>query len=250
LPGRRIRRVDIFDEKLGALDATRLKGRVIRDVVRAGKEIVIDVSTPRSPLWWCIHLRMTGALLWCDRAQPPSQRHLRLAARLDRGALFFFDARRFGVTRLCDAPDQWAAPGVDPLAKNFTAPRLAALLAGAKTAIKPWLLRQDRLVGFGNIYASEVLFAARINPRRSAGSLTPAEINRLHRATRRVLTKAVECGGTTISDFADCEGESGGYQHQLKVYGREGERCKRCGARIKRLVQQGRSTFFCSACQR
>jgi len=249
LLGGRIRRVEIYDPKLRGFDAARLKGRVIRDVQRAGKEIVIDVSTPKSPRWWCVHLRMTGALLWRPGGIPPTDRHLRLRAALDRGALFYFDSRRFGVMRLCASPDEFAPAGIDPLSRDFTIERLADLLRGAKTAIKPWLLRQDRLVGFGNIYASEVLFAAGIDPRRPAGGLSAREIKRLHRATTHVLLKAVECGGTTISDFADCDGECGGYQRYLKVYGREGERCRRGDGRIIRLVQQGRSTFYCPSCQ-
>ncbi len=249
LRGRRIRRVEIHDPKLARLDVARLRGRVVRDVFRAGKEIIIDLSTPRAPLWWGIHLRMTGAPHWSADGRPPTAVHLRLSAWFDRGALFYFDSRRFGVMRLCTAREEWEPTGVDPLSPAFTRERLAGLLRGSRTAIKPWLLRQDKLAGFGNIYASEVLYVARLNPRRAAGSLRPDEVDRLYRATRQVLTKAVECGGTTISDFADCDGACGGYQSYLKVYGRAGERCRRCPGTVRRIVQQGRSTFYCPDCQ-
>lgn len=246
---RKIRRVELFDPKLAALDAARLAGRTIRQVFRAGKEIVLDLSAPRDPLWLCVHLRMTGRLLWTQNKSPRDVRHLRALLMLDRGRIHFYDSRRFGVMRLCRTEAEWAPAGVDPLTAAFTVARLSALLSGSRAAIKPWLLRQDKIVGFGNIYASEILFAARIDPRRPANTLTSNEIKRLHRQTKRILNLSLKHGGTTINDFMDCDGESGGFQRFLRVYGREGEPCGACGGTIERLVQQGRSTFFCPACQ-
>jgi formamidopyrimidine-DNA glycosylase len=250
LPGRRIKNVEIFDPKLAALDTERLRGRRIRAVSRSGKEIVLDLSAPRRPLWLCVHLRMTGRLLWAATAAL-GERHLRARFTLTRGALLFYDARRFGVVRLAESPADFAPPGVEILAAEFTPAKLAKLLAGSAMPLKPWLLRQDRIVGCGNIYASEVCHAAGLDPRRPAGSLTPVEIRRLHRETRRIFAKAIECGGTTIDNFMDCEGQCGNYRSHLKVYEREGERCLRrgCPGEIARLVQAGRSTYFCPVCQ-
>ncbi len=111
-------------------------------------------------------------------------------------------------------------------------------------------MRQDRLVGLGNIYACETLFRAGINPLRPAGGLSPDEISALARAVRSVLHAAIKNCGTTFSDFQDSQGRIGGYQRYLKVYGREGLPCLRCGELVERRIQQQRSTFFCPACQR
>jgi len=250
LTDRRIRLVNILDPKLKAFDGKRVNGRKIRNVFRSGKEIVLDLSKRNNPLWMCVHLRMTGKLIWLSGKTKLNKRHLRARFILDRGRLDFYDSRRFGVMRVCDKPEQWAPPGVEPLSKDFSLAKLTEMLKGSMTPIKPWLLRQDRIVGFGNIYASEVLYFAGIDPRKPAGTLSPAEIKHLHQQTRRVFRKAIKYGGTTIFDFMDCEGECGGYQRFLKVYGDEGEPCPQCGKPIHRIVQQGRSTFFCSKCQR
>ena len=111
------------------------------------------------------------------------------------------------------------------------------------------MLRQDRLVGLGNIYASEILYRARLSPLRAAGSLSAAEIRRLHSATRAILTWAIEASGTTFSDFQDARGIGGSYQQYLAVYGRDGQCCGRCREPIVRFVQQQRSTFHCPGCQ-
>ncbi|HPQ67571.1 MAG TPA: bifunctional DNA-formamidopyrimidine glycosylase/DNA-(apurinic or apyrimidinic site) lyase [bacterium] len=246
----KIRRLEIFDPKLAGLDAAPLVGRTIRAVFRAGKEIVFDLSRRNDPLWLCVHLRMTGRLLYRPPKTSSDDRHLRAQLTLDRGSVHFHDSRRFGVMRLCRSRDEWTPAGVDPLSDDFTLARLRELAQGSRTAIKPWLLRQDKIVGFGNIYASEVLFAARIDPRKPVNELSDDERKRLHRQTRRILKLSLKHGGTTIDDFMDCDGECGGFQRFLQVYGRAGEPCAKCGGAIERLVQQGRSTFFCPACQR
>ncbi|MDP8222270.1 MAG: bifunctional DNA-formamidopyrimidine glycosylase/DNA-(apurinic or apyrimidinic site) lyase [Candidatus Lernaella stagnicola] len=252
LVGRRIRRVDVYDEKLDALDPQPLRGRTIHAAFRSGKEIVLDLSTPRRPLWLCVHLRMTGKLLYTDGAVALPEKHLRASFYLDAGELRFYDSRRFGRIRLAHTQADFAPPGVEILSDEFTWQRVQELIGNSRSPIKVWLLRQDRIVGFGNIYAAEVCFAARLDPRRPAASLSVSEIKALHRVTRRIFTDAIACGGTTISDFMDCEGRCGEYRHRLNVYGREGERCRRrgCVGEIKRIAQAGRSTFFCPTCQR
>jgi len=249
--GCRVRKLKVYDPKLTIQPGQLPRGRIIHDVTRVGKEIIIDVSHKtgrKKPLWLCIHLRMTGRLIWSD-SPPTDTRHLRARLFLDRGNLLFFDSRRFGVLRLLTTLDNAFTNGIDPLSENFTVARLTELLADSRQEIKPWLLRQDRLVGFGNIYASEVLFAARLAPDRIAASLNPAEIKRLHSNTRRLLERAIKYCGTTFSDFLDGRGQSGGFRRLLKVYGREDQPCRRCKQPIICLVQQGRSTFYCPRCQ-
>ena len=126
---------------------------------------------------------------------------------------------------------------------------MTELLGTSAQPLKAWLLRQDRLVGLGNIYASEILHAARLSPFAGAGSLNGREVRRLHSATRRILQRAIRNCGTTFSDFQDARGASGSYQRLLAVYGRDGEGCRRCRATIERVVQQQRSTFYCPGCQ-
>jgi formamidopyrimidine-DNA glycosylase len=162
----------------------------------------------------------------------------------------FHDMRRLGTLVLHDdlaAAGSWV---IDPVATAFSSALLGQLVHRCRQEIKPWLLRQDRLVGIGNIYASEILFDARVDPRRRAGSLTASELRRLHAATKRILSRAIRYSGTTFSNFQNVRGLSGGYQRYLAVYGKEGEACPRCGRQIQRLVQQQRSTFFCPHCQR
>lgn len=247
LAGRRVELIQIFDSKLNF--APPLGKFRIGRVTRIGKEAALELVAPgRPPLWLLFHLRMTGRLLWAENADAPGRPPLRARIRLDRGALEFRDVRRFGTMRLADAPV--ACPGLDPTRPEFTARAFGKLLAGSSAPIKPWLMRQDRLAGIGNIYASEALLEARIDPRRPAASLSGDEIARLHRAVRSILIRAIRAGGTTISDYRDARGTAGGFANRLAVYGREGEPCPRCGAPIERVVQQQRSTYFCKACQK
>jgi formamidopyrimidine-DNA glycosylase len=139
---------------------------------------------------------------------------------------------------------------MDPLSPHLTPASLGRLIGESRQNVKAWLLRQDRLVGLGNIYASEILFVAGISPLREAGSLSPDEHGRLWRATRRVLRRAIRNCGTTFSDFQDAQGLTGSYQHYLKVYGREDEPCPACRTPVVRIVQQQRSTYYCPRCQR
>ena len=164
--------------------------------------------------------------------------------------LTFNDPRRFGTIAVTRRLGDLRPAGVEPLSDRFTATCLRDLLGASRQPLKNFLLRQDRVVGLGNIYASEILHASRLHPARPAGSLTDAEVGRLHRATRRVLRAAIDCCGTTFSDFQDARGVSGGFQEFLQVYGRAGAPCRRCGGTVERTVQGGRSTFACDRCQR
>lgn len=253
LAGARLRAVHIRDAKLRLAGLARLGGCRIARVRRYGKRIVLELIPPRRrrvALWLCVHLRMTGRLLWyAGRGEPAELRRARAVLTLDRGTLVFSDTRRFGTLALCERLAEVLPVGVEPLSAELDAARLTELLAESRTQLKPWLLRQDRLVGIGNIYASEICFAARLDPRRPAGGLSRAERGRLLRAIRRVLLAAIRHCGTTFSDFQDSHGRTGGYVRYLKVYRRRGQSCRACGAPIEQFVQQQRSTFRCPACQ-
>jgi formamidopyrimidine-DNA glycosylase len=255
--GRRVVKLELLDPKLRAMIARpeAAEGRVIEDVRRFGKQAVIVFKSEernggrQRPLWLAVHLRMTGRLVWRESGDVEMKPPIRARLTLDRGCVLFADVRRFGTMRLVERAEELAPDGIDPLSEAFTADALATLLAGARQQLKPWLLRQDRLVGIGNIYASEILHAARLSPLREGATLAPAEVRRLHKATIKILRWGIECGGTTFSDFQNAHGDSGGFQKKLAVYGKEGEPCRRCRAAIVRTVQQGRSTFYCPACQ-
>jgi len=254
LAGRRVRALQILDQRLAGQSWPDLSGYYIATVERCGKRVAIALTRRRNTppqRWLCVHLRMTGRLIWVaqTRGATADERHLRARLDLHGGSLLFYDARRFGTLELCDAHPLGAEKGQDPLSPALTALALGELLAGSRQELKPWLMRQDRLAGIGNIYASEILFLAGINPQRPAGALDTAEVAALLCATRTVLRKAIKHCGTTFSDFQDSSGEMGGFQRFLKVYGRAGQPCRRCRGKIERIMQGQRSTFYCPACQ-
>ncbi|MBN1774367.1 MAG: bifunctional DNA-formamidopyrimidine glycosylase/DNA-(apurinic or apyrimidinic site) lyase [Deltaproteobacteria bacterium] len=252
LRGRRLREVELLDPRLRRADFRPALGGTVERVIRIGKQVEIRLRETRGcgNIRLLCHLRMTGRLVWLARDETPREtRHLRARLRFDGGELLFIDPRRFGTLRFvpegCEAP----AAGLEPLSRACTPVRLSGLLARSRQELKPWLLRQDRLVGIGNIYASEIAFRARLHPRRTAGSLRPEEVRRLHQAVRSVLRRAIRFGGTTFSDFADVSGRSGRFYAMLAVYDREGRLCRRCRTPIVRFVQQQRSTYCCPRCQ-
>jgi formamidopyrimidine-DNA glycosylase len=249
--GRKLVQLVIRDAKLGDPGRRRIAGSRVVRVRRSGKQVIFELARGRrrSPeIFLSVHLRMTGRLIWVGRGGRGPERP-RAELVLDRGRVVFTDTRRFGTLRVHRDPAEFAPAGVEPLSDRLTARRLGELLGSSSQPLKSWLLRQDRLVGIGNIYASEIPFSCRLDPRRTIGSLSRAEVVALHRAVRSVLRRAIECCGTTFSDFQDARGQSGGFARLLKVYGREGEPCRRCRGEIQRIVQQQRSTFFCPDCQ-
>ncbi len=254
LKGRTVRSLRILDPLLRAQPTPRLRGRKIVDVRRSGKQVLFEfapASRTGHPLWLTVHLRMTGRLIWASNPVAEAKED-RVRARfgLDHGALLFADTRRFGTFRWFADERETRPEGVDPLSEAMTVERLSEMASRARQNMKAFLLRQDKIVGLGNIYASEILYDARISPRRRATALRPTEIKRLHGSTRKILRRAIENCGTTFSDFQDAHGLTGSYQQYLGVYDREHETCDRCGGTIRRIVQQQRSTYYCGGCQR
>ncbi len=254
--GQVLKSLKIHDEKLTGYDWSRVEGLKVRKVSRIGKQVVLEFKKPvgskkNNPLL-SVHLRMTGRLLWKpggDNKEKPTT-HVRAKFEFNKGMMLFQDVRRFGVLKLHENLSEVQPKGEEPLADNFTARDMQKMLKGSKQQIKAWLLRQDRLVGLGNIYCSEILFASGIHPERLATDLEYDEIKLLFKFTRSILRKAIKNCGTTFSDFQDAKGEMGSFQNFLQVYQKEGEPCKKCGDIIKRIKQQQRSTFFCPSCQK
>lgn len=236
-----------------ALFERKLPGARVERLERRGKFIVIHLDAVENPgAGWCliVHLGMTGQLLCCRREQP-REKHTHVTFRLDSGTeLRLRDPRRFGRVEIIPAERleaYFAHLGPEPLVVPWG--DFAARFAGRRASIKSLLLNQSRLRGLGNIYSDEALFAARIHPATPAGRLDAGALRRLYAAIQRVLRAAIAAEGTSFSDYITPDGRLGRFQYRLRVYGREGEPCPRCGTRIKRLVLTGRSSHFCPRCQ-
>ncbi|MHB8770255.1 MAG: bifunctional DNA-formamidopyrimidine glycosylase/DNA-(apurinic or apyrimidinic site) lyase [Syntrophales bacterium] len=241
LPGEEVRSIRIVDPRLGK--APRLAGRRIVSVRRRGKFIRIEMDRGQTV---ALHLRMTGRLLWQDHAASVP-RYTRMIISFGNGRLVLIDPRRFAT--FCVRPeDACAAPLENPL-EEFPAHRLREIAGGRRLPVKSFLMDQRLIAGIGNIYACEILFVAAVDPRRPAGSLTAAEWRKVEKAGGVVLSRAVACRGTSISDWRDLFGMSGTNQDNLVVYSREGEPCRRCGGAIERMTMAGRGTWFCPRCQ-
>jgi len=205
-------------------------------------------GNPQRQAQWVVHLGMTGSLVI---AQPGSEvaRHTHAIVRLRSGReLRFVDPRRFGRLSVVRAHGGFAPGGQEPLGAGVQ--QFARLFRGRKTPIKSALLNQKLLRGVGNIYADESLYRAGIRPRRRASRLTGEELARLHRAVQQVLRQAIRAGGSSVSDYVNAEGEEGFFQFEHRVYGREGEPCRKCRSAIQRVVIAGRSAHYCPKCQR
>jgi len=190
-------------------------------------------------------------------AQPPDPRHAHVVFETDAGVtVTFYDPRRFGYmdlipTAQLDEHPWFKGLGPEPLGCAFDAAHLERAFAGRRQSVKATLLDQRIVAGLGNIYVCEALFRTGIDPERPAGSLGRRKLGMLVKDIRKVLEEAIEAGGSTLRDYASADGALGYFQHRFSVYGREGEACQRgaCKGRIERIVQGGRSTFFCRRCQ-
>jgi formamidopyrimidine-DNA glycosylase len=227
---------------------SRVAGRKVVSVERRGKYVIVGLDRG----YLLIHLKMSGRL-WVIPGDEPPDKHAHVIFYLDDGReLRFQDTRKFGRVYLVDDPQEvTAALGPEPLADGFSLDDLCRLLAHRTGRLKSLLLNQQFLAGLGNIYADEVLFAARLHPLRRADSLTCDEQARLYEAIRAVLRQAVAAQGTTLDDggYTDARGQAGAYQEQIAVYGRKGQPCLRCQTPIERIVIGARSTYFCPRCQ-
>lgn len=228
-------------------------GRALQAVDRRGKYLLLDFGVGRVLL----HLGMSGSLRLVPASTPAAKHdHVDLLfARAGRTVVLrLHDPRRFGAL-LWVAGDPAAHPllavlGIEPLGPDFTPRWLHRRTRGVATAIKPVLMDSHRLVGVGNIYASESLFRAGIDPRTPAGRLSPARCERLVAAVRETLREAIEAGGSSLRDFSHSDGGSGHFQLRAAVYDRAGEPCRRCGSAIRALRQAQRATYYCPRCQR
>ncbi len=260
--GRRIRRCRVLHaiaarpHRPRELAAKAGQQRIL-GVERMGKYLVLRLEKGCLVL----HFRLDGQLVWFDGGgefQRKANRgregvHVDVALELGDGVLGFVDRRHFGRVQWWPASEACpglSALGLDPLSADFTQERFAALLKASRRPLKSFLLDQKRIAGLGNIYSAESLWHARLDPRRKANRVQPAEAWRLHKAVVKVLRAALECCSNPAPDFRKADWWFQGLEKILRVYGREGQACRRCQGKIARIEQGGRSTFFCRRCQR
>ncbi|MBM3646255.1 MAG: bifunctional DNA-formamidopyrimidine glycosylase/DNA-(apurinic or apyrimidinic site) lyase [Alphaproteobacteria bacterium] len=243
---------------LPARFAQRVEGRTVRAIDRRAKYLLIRLDDGNTLI---AHLGMSGRMTLHDgasAAEHPFDRHDHVVLDTDQGwQVRFNDARRFGLMLLAadaEVPRHklFRGLGPEPLDEAFDGAALADRLKGRKTPIKAALLDQKTLVGVGNIYACEALFLAGISPRRSAHTVQGERAERLAAAIKQVLLRSIDDGGSTLRDHVQPGGELGYFQTRFNVYDRVGAVCPTsgCGRPVKRLVQAGRSTFYCTRCQR
>lgn len=246
----------------------RTRGRKVKQLRRRAKYILADLDSGETLV---IHLGMSGRMsvytegkqrrigsyVYDKAPEGAGQgKHDHVVFETDAPArIIFNDHRRFGLMALVDTErleedKLFKDIGIEPLSEKFTSAYLAKALDGKKTPIKSALLDQRLIAGLGNIYVCEALFRSRISPKRLAGSLKKERIAPLVTAIKKVLKDAIAAGGSTLRDHAQATGDPGNFQHHFLVYGREGLKCKNnCPGTVKRIVQAGRSTFYCPKCQ-
>jgi len=230
----------VYDNKLSG--AGNIGGRKIEEVRRDGKSIALKLDDER---YIKVHLRMTGRLLWrpCREREP----HTRWRISLENGNIDLVDPRRFATVRV---EDELAGSPEKDLFMCFNEKVFLRRQTVRRISVKILLMDQRAIAGIGNIYACEILHSAGISPLRQVATLSLGEWKRVFRHGRRILKSGIRRRGTSISDWRDLYGCPGEYQQELRVYGREGKACCTCGARVARIRQGGRSTFYCPECQK
>ena len=261
LPGKRIKQVHLHETRMlrGQSQSefkSRLKGRRITRLDRRGKFLLIRLDSGSL----LVHLGMSGQIILSSTSQDKDKnllslpdKHTHMILELDSNSkVYFRDPRMFGRFGLIDESEEkrlFARLGPEPLSPQFTSRSFHSALKGRTASIKSLLLNQKIVAGLGNIYTDETLFRAGLLPHKAGGELTLKETRSLHRAIRRVVKEAVLQGGTSISDFLDPKHRRGTFQLALKVYGREGQPCLKCGEIIHKEIVAQRGTRWCPRCQ-
>lgn len=229
--------------------STKLRGQPLLDLRRRGKYLLFDFDNGHL----LVHLGMSGSLRLVPKAEP-AQEHDHVDIMFGSEVLRLRDPRRFGALLWIEGdPMQHrllARLGAEPLDRTFTAASLATALRGRRKAIKPTLMDAEVVVGIGNIYASESLYLAAIDPRTPAGRISRARLSRLVSAIKATLRAAIRAGGSSLRNYVRTNGERGGFQARHRVYGRVDQACRRCGKPIRMLRQANRATYYCPHCQR
>jgi formamidopyrimidine-DNA glycosylase len=248
-----VTRADVLREVSASQLAERLTGATVLRCWRRAKLVVLELSTGERIV---VQPRFTGALLLSRGPLPPEEApYSTLRIRLDDGRdLHYRDIRRLGTVALM-SPERWtgysSGLGAEPLDPAFSVEHLSGILRGSRQAVKKVLMDQRLVVGIGNIYANEACWRAAVDPSRAARSLDANEVERLHAGIVGVLHDSIAARGTSFRDYRDASGGRGDFVRSLAVYGRGGQPCPRCGARlVETHAVDGRSTVLCARCQR
>jgi len=223
-------------------------GQIIKEISRRGKNIILKLSSGKYIL---VHQKLTGSLLYGTEMKNP---YIHLILFLDKGRLALSDLRKFAkvafIPDLENYPD-YKNLGPEPLSQEFSLEKFEEIIKKSKGKIKKVLMDQNKIAGIGNIYSDEILFEARISPLRETQKLKARETKILYLSIKKILEKAIEAKGASVSDYRRLSGEKGSFAKFLKVYRREGEPCpRRCGGKVQRLKFGGRSAHFCPRCQK
>lgn len=257
LVGRTIKKIEVFTPAMRTpltplLDAG-LEGTKILDVRRRARYLTVPLSGERCFL---MHFGMSGVVR-VEGADIPRRKHEHLFIHLDDGNIFRFECtRRFSIFELHPLPCRRKFPavldklGVEPLEDDFTPEYLWNKAQKVKGCIKNFIMDNNTVVGIGNIYATETLFLCGIDPRRSASTLTSDECKAIVKHAKILLKRAIEAGGTTISDFLNVDGSKGEFVNFLQIYGRAGKKCLKCGTVVENVKLGGRSSAYCPCCQK
>jgi len=256
LTNQTIENIDVAETRLRFPVDTRqleryVKGNKIKAITRRSKYLIFHMENDTQLI---IHLGMSGRLIVAHPSSP-KLKHQHVTLRLSQTReLRFVDPRRFGMVAVhrlsTEEYIRFKNLGVEPLSKQCSAHYLFNLSRKSKKPIKNFIMDATKVVGIGNIYACESLFLSGIHPKRIAGNLSLTRWQRLNKVIKRVLRQAITKGGTTISDFRDGRGKQGYFQVYLRVYNRQGEPCKKCQTRIRKITLAGRSSYYCPFCQR
>lgn len=267
LKGRKLARIELLDKKVFQPAGGSMKsilGAAVKAVKRRGKMLIFDLNGR----FILVHLKMTGQLVLktktgliagghpiAHESKELPNKFTRAVFKFDRGAVLYFnDVRKFGWIKPADAETLAGLAGgmgVEPLSRDFSLEKFKEILSHKKkSSVKQALQDQKYLSGLGNIYSDEVLFTAAVRPARRVETLKPEEIKKLWLAVPRILKYAIKHRGTSFSDYVDAQGEAGNFIKFLKVYGRAGEKCRRCGGRIRKIKLGGRGAHWCDACQK
>jgi formamidopyrimidine-DNA glycosylase len=238
----------------------RIEGAKVARLGRRAKYLVGELSNGEALI---MHLGMTGRFAVTGKkpgkfhhAAGEDEKHDHVVFDMQGGArIVFNDARRFGFMDLWPTKDldhyaPFEGMGPEPISNAFSGAYLREVFAGKKAPVKAALLDQNVVAGLGNIYVCEALFRSGVSPTKLAGAIKRDALERLAVEIRKVIEEAIEAGGSTISDFGTPDGDLGYFQHRFQIYDREGEPCITCAKPVKRLIQSGRSTFYCATCQR
>ena len=258
LPGREIESVEVFTpsmrEPLTPLLTADLPGKRFTAIRRRGRYLLADLDDSRTLL---MHFGMSGVVRVEETGQLPRRKHEHLFLNLSGGLTFKFECtRRFSICKVCTLcgtekfPQELNHLGIEPLSEFFTGEKLFENSRKRKTPVKNFLMDNTVVTGIGNIYATETLYAAGIDPRRHAETLSRKECGRITSEAKRILLAAIEAGGSSISDFLHVDGSEGKFAQQLFAYGKCGMPCPRCGEKIVSVKIGGRSSCFCPVCQK